>query len=114
MSTTTHDSHSAQHVHVMPPAVLIAVFVALMALTLITVAVTYVNLGALNIWVALGIAVVKAGLVAMYFMHLRYDHPFHGVVLIIALGFVILFIGAAIGDTSAYQKDFEQPASMSQ
>ena len=50
------------------------VFVALMVGTAITVAVTYVHLGWLNLPLALLIAVTKAMLVIMFFMHLK-DHP---------------------------------------
>ena len=50
------------------------VFLALMVGTALTVAVTYVHLGWLNLPVALAIAVTKAMLVIMFFMHLK-DHP---------------------------------------
>ena len=51
--------------------VAILVFITLLVLTVITVAVSYVHLGHWgNIGLALFIAVVKAGLVAAYFMHL--------------------------------------------
>jgi cytochrome c oxidase subunit 4 len=49
----------------------ILVFVSLMALTLVTVAVSYLDLGvAAGIGVALLIASVKGSLVACFFMHL--------------------------------------------
>ena len=44
-----------------------------MVLTLLTVAVTYVDLGQLNLVVAMGIAVFKASLVILYFMHVRWS-----------------------------------------
>ena len=50
------------------------VFIALMVGTAVTVAVTYVHLGWLNLPLALAIAVTKAMLVIMFFMHLK-DHP---------------------------------------
>jgi cytochrome c oxidase subunit IV len=50
------------------------VFIALMVGTAVTVAVTYVHLGWLNLPVALAIAVTKAMLVILFFMHLK-DHP---------------------------------------
>ena len=43
-----------------------------MVLTGVTVAVAYVNLGQLNVIVALGIACFKATLVVLYFMHVKY------------------------------------------
>jgi len=50
------------------------VFIALMVGTAVTVAVTYVHLGWLNLPLALIIATTKALLVIMFFMHLK-DHP---------------------------------------
>ncbi len=49
------------------------VFAALMLLLMATVAVAYVDLGPLSAAVALTIAVVKALLVILYFMHVRYS-----------------------------------------
>ena len=49
------------------------VFGALLVLTLVTTAVAFVNLGPLNAPVALAIAITKASLVMIYFMHLRHS-----------------------------------------
>jgi cytochrome c oxidase subunit 4 len=49
------------------------VFGALLALTLVTTAVAFINLGPLNTPVALAIAITKAALVMIYFMHLRHS-----------------------------------------
>jgi cytochrome c oxidase subunit IV len=49
------------------------VYAALLALTLLTVGVAYLDLGPFNIVVALGIAICKAVLVMLFFMHLRYS-----------------------------------------
>jgi cytochrome c oxidase subunit 4 len=59
--------------HVVPLRVYYAVFAALMVFTTVTVGVAYVDLGPLNVVVALTIAVTKAVLVILYFMHLRYS-----------------------------------------
>jgi cytochrome c oxidase subunit 4 len=48
------------------------VFAALLVLTAVTTAAAFVDLGAWNVAVAMIIAVVKASLVAAYFMHLRH------------------------------------------
>ena len=58
--TQHSDSNGGGHVHVVSPKILIGVFAALMILTILTVAAIKVDLGAMNIWIALGIAVVKA------------------------------------------------------
>jgi cytochrome c oxidase subunit 4 len=54
---------------------LIAVWAALLALTGITTGVSYVDMGALNIVVALCIAAFKASLVAWIFMAVRFTTP---------------------------------------
>ena len=59
--------------HVSPKSTYYAIFGALMVLTAITVAVAFVNLGSLNFPVAIGIAITKATLVILFFMHAKYS-----------------------------------------
>ena len=68
----------------------VGIFLTLMVLTAITVAVAYVNLGQLNKVVALGIASVKATLVILYFMHVKYASRMTK--LIVVSGFFFLMI----------------------
>jgi len=89
--------------HVIPLWLLLAVFGALLVLTWLTVSVTYLDLGRLNLFVALFIATIKAFLVALYFMHLRYDRPLNGIIFLFAIFFVMLFVGVVLIDSSAYQ-----------
>jgi cytochrome c oxidase subunit 4 len=96
--------------HAVPLRLLVGVYAALLVLTVLTVAVTRVDLGPLNIWMALFIAVIKGGLVALYFMHLRWDSPFNGMILIAALLFVAIFIGIAVLDSREYQVNYEWPS----
>ena len=49
------------------------VFLALMVLTFITWAITYVDLGEFNLILALAVAITKAMLVIVYFMHLKWS-----------------------------------------
>jgi len=74
-------------------------------LTVVTVAVTYVDLGPLNLWMALLIATVKASLVAVFFMHLRYDRPISAIVFVTSLFLVMLFVGIALMDTEQYSPE---------
>jgi cytochrome c oxidase subunit IV len=99
--------HGGGHgfVHVMPIWILAAVWGGLLVLTVITVSVTKIDLGGAALWIAMVIATVKASLVALYFMHLRYDRPFNALVLISALLFVTLFVGLALTDTKEYQEE---------
>ena len=59
--------------HIVPKSVYYLIFAALMAGTAVTVAMAFVDLGAFNAVVALTIAVVKATLVVLFFMHVRYS-----------------------------------------
>ncbi len=59
--------------HVVPLRIYYAIFAALLVLTAVTVGVAFVDLGPMNTVVALAIAVTKATLVILYFMHVRYS-----------------------------------------
>ena len=59
--------------HISPKSTYYAIFGALMVLTAVTVAVAFVNLGSFNFPVAIGIAVAKATLVILFFMHAKYS-----------------------------------------
>ena len=58
--------------HILPKRTYYAVFAILIACTYLTWQVAYFDLGPLNAVVALGIAVLKAVLVVLFFMHVRY------------------------------------------
>ena len=76
--------------HVVPTRVYYAIFAILMIFTALTVAAAVIDLGALNTPVALGIAVVKATLVILYFMHVRYNPRL--ICLVVGTGFAWLGI----------------------
>ena len=59
--------------HIVPVRVYVTIFTALLMLTLLTVGVAMIDLGRMNIVMALAIATFKALLVLLYFMHLRYS-----------------------------------------
>jgi len=71
---------------VVRPRVYVAIFAVLLALTAVTTAVAYVDLGLMNVVVMLAIAVVKAVLVILFFMHVRYASRLTW--LVVASGFV--------------------------
>jgi len=97
-----HPKH--EHVgHVVPLKILLAVFGALTVLTVITVAASYVDFGDFNLVVALIIAVIKASLVVLFFMHLFWDKPFNAIVFVGCLIFVGLFISLALLDSGQYR-----------
>ena len=104
-----HDSggHADHEHHVVGWKLLTAVFLALMVLTILTVAAINVDLGPLNIVVALGIALAKALLVVLIFMHIWWDRGFHGLLIASSLGFVTLFISFTMLDTWQYDNTIE-------
>ncbi len=91
--------------HVLSPGILLGVWAVLALLTWLTLAAAKVDLGGMNLWLAMVIATTKACLVALYFMHLRYDRPVYAVILLAALVFVTLFVGLALLDTQSYQPE---------
>ena len=105
----SENTRKADHVHVVPPKLLLAVYGVLLVLTLITVKVTDIEMGDFNIWVALLVALIKASVVALYFMHLRWDSPFNAICLIAALFFVVIFIGVAVLDSREYKVNYTKP-----
>jgi cytochrome c oxidase subunit 4 len=82
----------------------ITVFVALMALTLITVAISYLDLPTpLAITVALFVATIKGSLVACYFMHLISEKKLiYAVLVITAIKFAALLALPAFTHNSGY------------
>jgi cytochrome c oxidase subunit 4 len=100
MDAHAHGHGGKDHVpHVLPFTTYVATFVALLVLTAITVAVSYVNFGAANIVIALLVATIKASIVALLFMHLFYDHKFHSIIIVIGLLFLGVFIAFTMFDT---------------
>src|SRR5262245_58014190 len=105
---SAHDpAHEPDLAHVAEPRVLVATFVALIVLTAITIAVAMRGFGEWDFVFAMTIATIKASLVCLFFMHLRYDKPFHALVFIASVSFAILFIGFAYMDTNQYQNVLE-------
>ena len=76
--------------HIAPIRLYFVIFGALMVFTLLTVWVSYLNLGYFNLPVALIIAITKAMLVILYFMHVRWSDRL--VQVTAASGFVFLLI----------------------
>ncbi len=89
--------HGAVHDHVVPVSTYVFVFLALMVGTLLTVGASYVDLGIWNTPVAMAIAVTKAGLVVLFFMHLKYSPKLFWV----WVGAAILFLAHLVLGTGA-------------
>jgi len=75
-----------------------AVFAALMVLTVVTVTVATINLGGLNFPVALGIAITKATLVILFFMHAKYSSRLTKLFVGTAFFFLAVLLGLSLTD----------------
>lgn len=92
-----HDQHNGQHNgdsqhsghHVLPLSVYYRVWGALLVFTVITVAISYVDFGSMNLLIAMAVATFKAFLVMSFFMGLKYDKAENSV----AFFSTILFLG---------------------
>jgi cytochrome c oxidase subunit IV len=84
--------------HIAPKSLYYTIFAALMVLTIVTVAVTYVHLGAFNLAVALAIAVTKAALVILFFMHVKYSPKLIKVTIGCSFFFLIIMIVITMSD----------------
>lgn len=101
MGLHTKDGH-----HISSVANLLGIWFALIVLTVVTVyTATRVDLGPFNLPLAMLIATTKGSLVVLYFMHLRYDRPFHSFTLVAGLAFVALMIGVIMLDVHEYEAD---------
>ncbi|HEY4013426.1 MAG TPA: cytochrome C oxidase subunit IV family protein [Polyangiaceae bacterium] len=80
------------HAHISSTPFYLGIFGCLIFLTLLTVKVSYYDFGSANIVIALLIATMKGGLVAAFFMHLRYDKLFNTLTFLAAFLFLAIFI----------------------
>jgi cytochrome c oxidase subunit 4 len=84
--------------HIVPPGVYLAVFLCLLAGTALTIWVAFHDWGAWNNPIALVIATVKASLVVLYFMHLRYSPRLTTLVLAVTLSMMLVLMGMTSAD----------------
>ena len=86
-----------QH-HIVSYRKLIGIWLALLALTALTVGITRAELGGYKVLGALTIASVKAGLVIAFFMHMKYEGNLLRWLLFLALVTLAIFIGFTFFD----------------
>jgi cytochrome c oxidase subunit 4 len=105
--TSPHDpaDHGHHGHHILSAGLLLKVFGGLVFLTILTVALGImetsgvIHLGALSVPVALGIAGVKATLVAMFFMALKYDNKINALAFSLSIVFLAVFFIFTFLDT---------------
>ncbi len=111
--TSSHAHAVADHghdpndfAHPLPIWMLLAVFVALTVLTIITVAQASYDLGSYDVIVTMVIATIKATLVMLFFMHLAFDKPFNMIIFLSSFVFVALFIMFTLFDAKLNSPSF--------
>jgi cytochrome c oxidase subunit 4 len=62
-----------QEAHIVGPPVYLTIFAILLVLTGVTTGVAFIDLGVFNPIIAIAIACVKASLVVLFFMHIKYS-----------------------------------------
>ena len=90
-------------VHISPVRTYLAIFFALMGLTSLTVWAAFQDFGALGNVVAMGIAVTKATLVVLFFMHVKYSSRLTSLVLVGTVLFLALMFAFFVADFEARQ-----------
>jgi cytochrome c oxidase subunit 4 len=87
--------------HILSYKTLVTVLAVLLGLTVVTVMASTIDLGALNVWVALLIASVKSTFVLLFFMHLKYEHSnVFAITFVVTVFCVALLVGFLFWDIS--------------
>ena len=87
--------------HVLPLKMYYGVWAALLVLTGVTAAVSFVDLGPFNTIVALTIASFKAVLVVLFFMHVKYtSEKMTKVVIVSAIFWLLILLALSLADYS--------------
>src|ERR1700733_10679175 len=101
-SHTEHITEKAgeQHAenHVVPKRVYFAIFFALILLTWVTTGVATLDLGRWNIFVALAIAICKASLVVLGFMHVWYSSRLTKMIVLASVFWLFLMLFITMSD----------------
>jgi len=83
---------------VVPVRTYVLIFAALLLMTAITTVIAFQDLGPLNNLVAMGIALIKATLVVLYFMHAKGSPRLTKLVIAAALVWLVLLFALTLGD----------------
>ncbi len=84
--------------HIVSLKIYFLIFGALMVLTGVTVWAAFQDFGTFNTIVALAIAVLKASLVILYFMHVRYSSSLVRVAAVAGFIWLFILIGFTVSD----------------
>jgi cytochrome c oxidase subunit 4 len=91
------EAHAAKP-HVLPDSLFLVVWAGLVVLTAATVSGSVFFPGTIGILVAMIVTPIKATLILMYFMHLRYEKKGFTIMFLVAVGILSVFIGLTFFD----------------
>jgi cytochrome c oxidase subunit 4 len=92
---------SAQNEHehaLVPYSLYVKVWATLLVLTVLTVGVSYLDMKHVTVFTALIIATVKATLVLLYFMHLRFEKPLYLYMVLAVIVTYAIFVALTFAD----------------
>ena len=92
---STHEEH--EHTQV-PDSLYVKIWGILITLTVLTVSVSYLNMQNVKVLTAMMIATVKATLVILYFMHLRYESRLVAILTVVVLATYAILIVLTFSD----------------
>jgi len=95
--TDQKEMETASH-HIVSPVVYVVIFLALLVGTAVTVGASYINLGVFNPIIALAIACVKATLVVLFFMHVKYSSKLTKLTVFCGVFTFLTLIGMTLAD----------------
>lgn len=92
-----HDNRDDHH-HIVTPATYVKAILVLMVLLIVTVLAANVEMGILNVPIALAIATAKAVVIMMYFMHLKFSSKLVWIFATVAFVFVGILFALTLSD----------------
>jgi len=84
--------------HIVPRKTYFTIFAALLALTYLTVQVSLFDLGVFNTVAALAIAGIKATLVVLFFMHVKYGSRLTKLAVVGGLYWLLILLALTLSD----------------
>jgi cytochrome c oxidase subunit 4 len=84
--------------HIVPKQIYVTVLATLIFLTVVTVVISRFDFGNMNLVVAMLVASIKASLVAMFFMHLKYESPITWLYVFFPIILLALMLGGVFID----------------
>ncbi|MGA2560469.1 MAG: cytochrome C oxidase subunit IV family protein [Terracidiphilus sp.] len=95
--TDQKEMEESQH-HVVSPMIYLGVFITLLIFTGLTVAASFVEMGVFNPIVALAIGCIKAVIVVLFFMHVKYSSKLTKLTVFAGIFTFLVLIGMTLAD----------------